>query len=78
MQAEWKKQLEEAEAANRKTQTMLENRSAEVGELKLQLKSQLEANAKLEANLKDAKDNKPESKKLKRSKGKRKKPAKPS
>ena len=84
MQSEWKKQLEEAEAANRKTLTMLENRSAEVGELKLQLKSQREANSKanamLEAQSKDTQSDsiKPESKKLERSKGKRKKPAKPS
>ena len=81
MQAEWKKQIEKAEAANREAMTMLENRTAAVAELELRLKSQQEAYAKLEAQLKDAKEKhsdstKPENEKLERSKGKRKKPAK--
>ncbi len=61
LQTEWKKRIEQADAANREVLSLLEKRTAEVTELQLQLKSQQEAleNAQKEAQSKA----KPESKK---------------
>ncbi len=74
MQFEWKKRIEQADAANKEVLTLLEKRTAEVTELQLQLKSQQEAlsKAKQEAQSID----KPDSKRKAPNKGK--KPAKPS
>ena len=74
MQFEWKKRLEQANAANKEVLTLLEKRTAEVTELQLQLKSQQEAlsKAKQEAQSKD----KPDIKRKAPNRGK--KPAKPS
>ena len=44
-QAEWQNQLDKANAAQKEALMLLETRTAEVTELQLQLKSQLEANA---------------------------------
>ncbi len=73
-QFEWKKRIEQADAANKEVLMLLEKRTAEVTELQLQLKSQQEAlsKAKQEAESKD----KPDGKKKAPNKGK--KPAKPS
>ncbi len=65
MQVEWKKRIEQADAANKEVLTLLEKRTAEVTELQLQLKSQREAQSK----------DKPDGKKKAPNKGK--KPAKP-
>ncbi len=65
MQVEWKKRIEQADAANKEVLTLLEKRTAEVTELQLQLKSQQEAQSK----------DKPDGKKKAPNKGK--KPAKP-
>ena len=74
MQFEWKKRIEQADAANKEALTLLEKRTAEVTELQLQLKSQQEAisKAKQEAQSKD----KPDGKRKAPNKGK--KPSKPS
>ena len=74
MQFEWKKRIEQADAANKEVLTLLEKRTAEVNELQLQLKSQQEAlsKAKQEAQSKGKPDNK------RKAPNKGKKPAKPS
>ena len=74
MQFEWKKRLEQADAANKEVLTLLEKRTAEVTDLQLQLKSQREALTK--AKQESQSKNKPEAKKKVPNKGK--KPAKPS
>ena len=72
MQFEWKKRMEQADAAHKEVLTLLEKRTAEVTELQLQLKSQQEemSKAKQEALSKD----KPDGKRKAPNKGK--KPAK--
>lgn len=74
MQFEWQKRIEQADAANKEVLTLLEKRTAEVTELRSQLKSQQEAmsKAKQESPSKD----KPDSKRKAPNKGK--KPDKPS
>ena len=74
MQFEWKKRIEQADAANKEVLTLLEKRTAEVTELQLQLKSQQDAltKAKQEAQSKDKPDGK------RKAPRKSKKPAKPS
>jgi len=74
MQFEWQKRIEQADAANKEVLTLLEKRTAEVTELRSQLKSQQEAmsKAKQESPSKD----KPDSKRKAPNKGK--KAAKPS
>ena len=74
MQFEWKKRIEQADAANKEVLTLLEKRTAEVTELQLQLKSQQEAlsKAKQQAQSKGKPDNK------RKAPNKGKKPAKPS
>ena len=75
-QAEWQNQLDKANAAQKEALMLLETRTAEVTELQLQLKSQLEANAKQEYQSNDSKE-KEEGKSKKRkepNKGKKRKP----
>lgn len=69
LQTEWKKRIEQADAANREVLSLLEKRTAEVTELQLQLKSQQEA---LEKAQQEAPSKvKPESKKKAPNKGKK-------
>ncbi len=71
LQTEWKKRIEQSDAANKEVLTLLERRTAEVTELQLQLKSQQEA---LEKAQQEAQSKvKPESKKKAPNKGKGKK-----
>ena len=76
VQVEWKKRMEQADAANREALTLLEKRTAEVSALQLQLKSQQEAFAKSQQD-KPSKDNSDSKKKAPiKGKEKAKKPEK--